>query len=53
MTDAGKTAAARYDDRFDDPALQCSPSSIIRGWQEPNSPSEVALNGNQLTITHE
>lgn len=53
MTDAGKAAAARYDDRFDDPALQCSPSSIIRGWQEPNSPSEVSLSGDQLIIKHE
>ena len=53
MTDAGKAGASKYDDRFDDPALQCSPSSIVRGWQEPNSPSEVSLNGNQLIIKHE
>ena len=53
MTDAGRAASVLYDDRFDDPALQCSPSSIIRGWQEPNSPSDVTLSDSQLTIRHE
>ena len=53
MTDASKADASKYDDRFDDPVLQCSPSSIVRGWQESNSPSDVSLNGNQLIIKHE
>ena len=53
LNDAGKTAAAGYDERFDDPALSCSPSSIIRGWSEPNSVSEVTQTADQIVIRHE
>lgn len=53
LNDAGKTAAAGYDERFDDPALSCSPSSIIRGWSEPNSVSEITQTDDELVIKHE
>ena len=53
LNDAGKTAAAGYDERFDDPALNCSPSSIIRGWSEPNSVSEITQNADEIVIKHE
>jgi hypothetical protein len=52
MTDAGKKAADIYDDRFDDPALFCSPSSIVRGWGEPNSTSEIIQTADKITIKH-
>jgi hypothetical protein len=53
VTEAGRTASAAYDQRFDDPALQCSPSSIIRGWSEPGGISEVTQSGDQIVIKHE
>ena len=53
ITEAGAAALAGYDDRYDDPALFCSPSSIIRGWGEPNSVSEVEITDTTITIRHE
>lgn len=53
LTDAGRIAAEGYDDRFDDPALECSPSSIIRGYSEPNGPSDVSITDEQIVIRHE
>ncbi|MEM9208608.1 MAG: DUF6152 family protein [Pseudomonadota bacterium] len=53
MTAAGAAALASYDDRFDDPALTCSPSSIIRGWSEPNSVSKLEVSESSITIRHE
>jgi hypothetical protein len=53
LTEAGKMAVAGYDDRFDDPALQCSPSSIIRGYSEPSGASDVTITDEQIVIRHE
>ena len=53
LTDAGRAAAESYDDRFDDPALFCSPSSIVRGWSEPNSVSEITQSADEIVIKHE
>ncbi|MGI9203250.1 MAG: DUF6152 family protein [Woeseiaceae bacterium] len=53
LTDAGKEAAASYDERFDDPALECSPSSIIRAWGEPNGVSQIELHDDRAIIRHE
>jgi hypothetical protein len=53
MTPAGKAAAEKYDDRFDDPALRCSSSSIIRAWSEPNGISEITQTKDKITIKHE
>ena len=53
MTEAGVAATEKYDMRFDDPALQCSPSSIIRAWGEPNVISEIEQTGEQVIIRHE
>jgi hypothetical protein len=53
MTPAGKAAADGYDDRFDDPALRCSPSSIQRAWGEPGGVSEITQTGDTMTIKHE
>jgi hypothetical protein len=53
MTPAGKAAAEKYDDRFDDPALRCSPSSIQRAWGEPNGVSEITQTPDRVTIKHE
>lgn len=53
VTETGAAALANYDMRFDDPALQCSPSSIIRGWGEPNSVSVIEINDDTVVIRHE
>lgn len=53
LTEAGKLAVSGYDQRFDDPALQCSPSSITRGWSEPNGPSDFTQTEDQIVIRHE
>jgi len=53
ITDAGAVALANYDMRFDDPALNCSPSSIIRGWSEPNSVSKIEIDDSSVVIRHE
>ncbi len=53
VTEAGMTALLAYDQRFDDPALVCSPSSITRGWSEPGGPSEFTQTEDQIVIRHE
>lgn len=53
LTEAGKQAASGYDERFDDPALECSPSSIIRGYSEPNGASDITIRDDQIVIRHE
>lgn len=53
ISDAGKKALESYDQRFDDPALKCSPSSIVRGWSEPGSASEIIEEDGQIRIKHE
>jgi len=53
VTPAGEQAAAGYDMRFDDPALSCSPSSIIRAWGEPFIASRISVADDVITIEHE
>jgi hypothetical protein len=53
MTPAGRAAAETYDDRFDDPALRCTPSSILRAWGEPRGVSEITQTPDTMTIKHE
>ena len=53
LTGEGRKAADAYDMRFDDPALECSPSSIIRAWSEPNGISEIELAEDRIIIRHE
>jgi hypothetical protein len=53
LNEAGQAAAGTYDERFDDPALTCSPSSIIRVWSEPNSVSEITQSTDEMVIKHE
>ena len=53
MTEAGVAATEKYDMRFDDPALECSPSSIVRAWGEPNGISEIEQTAEQVIIRHE
>ena len=52
LTTAGLEASNHYDIRFDDPALQCSPSSIVRAWSEIDGVSEITLTDEQVVIRH-
>jgi len=53
FTAEGVAAQSAYDQRFDDPSFRCSPSSIVRAWSGPGTPTEIALEGDSLTIRHE
>ena len=53
LAPAGKAALAKYDVRYDDPGLRCSPASILRAWGEPFEVTEITQTGAQITIRHE
>ena len=53
LTEEHKAALENYDQRFDDPALQCSPSSIIRVWGEPNAVNAIEVGEETVVIRHE
>lgn len=52
LTAAGETASASYDSRYDDPAFDCSPSSIFRVWSEPNSINQIEVLEDKVIIRH-
>jgi hypothetical protein len=53
MTAAGKAAQANFDARYDDPGLECSPSSIIRVWFESGMTNQIEVREDQVVIRHE
>ena len=53
ITEEHKAALENYDMRFDDPALQCSPSSLVRVWGEPNAVNTIEVNDDTIVIRHE
>lgn len=53
LTPAGKAALAKYDVRYDDPGLRCSPASILRAWGEPFEVTEITQTPETITIRHE
>jgi hypothetical protein len=53
LTEEGKAAASAYDVLYDDPALMCSGTSIMRAWTEPAGISEITRRDNQILIKHE
>ncbi len=53
LTDTHKAALENYDQRFDDPALQCSPSSLIRVWGEPFAVNTIEVSDDTIIIRHE
>jgi len=53
LTPAGKAALDKYDVRYDDPGLKCSPASILRAWGEPFEVTEITQTPETLTIKHE
>ncbi len=52
LSEAGKRALAAYDPVLDDPALQCSPVSIVRLWGNGDL-TEIRQEANLVAIHHE
>jgi hypothetical protein len=52
LTAAGEAASAKYDSRYDDPAFECSPSSITRVWGEPGVVNQVEVLDDRVIIRH-
>jgi hypothetical protein len=51
-TAAGALAAAKYDQRFDDPAIKCSPANILFGWTHDQHVNEIIQKGNVVTLQY-
>ena len=52
QTPAGEAASAKYDSRYDDPAFDCSPSSITRVWGEPGVVNQIEVLSDKVIIRH-
>lgn len=52
LTEAGELAAAKYDDRFDNPAINCEPTSIIHAWTHDSNINAVAQTEDQVKLTY-
>jgi hypothetical protein len=52
LTAAGEAASAKYDSRYDDPAFECSPSSITRVWNEPGVVNQIEVLDDSVIIRH-
>ncbi len=52
LTPAGEAASAEYDSRYDDPAFECSPSSITRVWGESGIVNQVEVLDDKVIIRH-
>lgn len=51
-TTAGSAAAKQYDQRYDDPALKCSPGNIIFGWTHDQNVNKITQTKETLTLTY-
>ena len=49
---AGLQAAANFDQRFDDPAVHCSPANILFGWTHDENVNQVIQDKNTLTLKY-
>lgn len=52
LTAAGEAASATYDSRYDDPAYECSPSSLTRVWGEPGVVNQIEVLEDRVIIRH-
>lgn len=51
-TAAGARAPKSYDQRFDDPAIKCSPGNILFGWTHDQHVNEIIQQGNEITLQY-
>ena len=53
LTEEGEAALENYDQRFDDPSLQCSSASIIRVWPESGMVNQIEVLDDEIIIRHQ
>lgn len=51
-TSAGELAGQQYDQRFDDPAIKCSPANILFGWTHDQHVNEITQKGKEITLQY-
>ena len=51
-TDAGLLASKSYDQRFDDPAIQCNPANIIFGFTHDQHVNEIEQKGDSIILRY-
>ena len=51
-TAEGRRAAQDYDQRFDDPALTCSPANIIFGWTHDQNVNQIIQTRDAVTLRY-
>jgi hypothetical protein len=51
-TAVGRAAAREYDQRFDDPAVHCSPANIIFGWMHDQNVNEIRVAAREVTLKY-
>lgn len=51
-TEAGATAARSYDQRFDDPAIKCSPANIVFGWTHDQHVNDITHKGSTIVLQY-
>jgi len=51
-TEAGKAAAAKYDQPFDDPAIKCDPANILFGWVHDRHVNDIIQTDKEITMKY-
>ena len=52
LTEAGLAVQAKYDQRFDDPGLKCSPANIFFGWTHDQHVNEIVQGPKEIVIKY-
>ncbi len=52
LTDAGQAVRSKYDQRFDDPGLKCSPANIFFGWNHDQHVNEIVQGPKEITLKY-
>lgn len=52
LTQEGTRASQGYDQRFDDPALRCSPANILFGWTHDQHVNEIVQTPDRLVLRY-
>lgn len=50
LTAEGEAAMKNYDQRFDDPAIKCSPANIIFGWTHDQHVNEITQKADTMVL---
>ena len=52
LTADGIAAGKTYDQRFDDPAIKCSPANILFGWTHDQHVNEITQNNDDIIVKY-